>query len=148
MAVALLDSSALIAYILDGDTLHTSATKAVESMMSAGSRLAMSAVTWTEVTYGMLLDRLPEDALVEFVEDFGIDALPVDGYVAERAAELQKAYRDTGCGPSWPRLRTPDALILATADVEGDVTTVIAGDRQWATVPGVSADVVILSESG
>lgn len=148
MGLALLDSSALVAYVQDGDTLHASATEVIESTVRGGTGLVVSSVTWTEVLHGALIGRVPEGAVVEFVDDFGIDALPVDGYVAERAADLQMAYRHTRKRAPWPRLRTPDALILATAETYDDVTTVIAGDRQWANVPGLSVEVLTLRERG
>jgi predicted nucleic acid-binding protein len=138
VAVALLDSPAVVAYLVEGDALHGSAADAIESTMRSGTSLAISAVTWSETLHGALLGHFPEEHLREFVEDFGIAILGVDVEVAEQAAALQKAYRRTG------RLRTPDALILGTSLAYGDVEKVICGDEQWAKVPGVRAEVVRL----
>ncbi len=147
MAVALLDSSALVAYLIAGDTLHTAAAREIETSVRAGRRLAISAVTWSEVLHGALLGHLPETALRELVADFGVAILAADERVAERAATLQRAYRETRKRAPRPRLRTPDALILATASVYEDVDQVICGDEKWAKVPDVEADVVLLDET-
>ncbi len=147
MAVALVDSSAIIAYLVEDDALHEGAVRAIESAMRGGKSLAMSAVTWSETLHGALLGYLPEAALREFAGDFGIEVLDVDVDVAEQAAALQKAYRDTSTREPRPKLRTPDALILATSLVYRDVDTVIGGDAKWTKIPGVEAEIALLETS-
>jgi predicted nucleic acid-binding protein len=146
VAVTLLDSSAVVAYMVEGDTLHESAAHAIESAVRGGASLAISAVTWSEVLHGALLGYFPEEAVRELAADFGIAVLAVDAAVAEAAAALQKEYRETSIAEPRPRLRTPDALILATAEVYADVDSVICGDEKWANVPGVSTEIVLLRE--
>ena len=146
MAVALLDSSAVVAYLIEGDSLHAEAVQAIESTVSAGTSLAISAVTWSEVLHGSLLGHLPEGELREFIRDFGIAILDVDVDVAERAAALQNGYRQTGTTEPRPKLRTPDALILATSVVYAEVEIVICGDGKWTKVPGVDAQVLLIDE--
>jgi predicted nucleic acid-binding protein len=146
VALALVDSSAIVAYIVDGDALHKDAVDAVESAVRNGRPLSMSVVTWSEVLHGALLGYYPENAIREFAEDFGIAVVPVDVEVAEQAAALQAAYRETSMHKPRPRLRTPDALILATSVVHESIDTVICGDEKWAKVPGVNGDIVLLAE--
>lgn len=146
MAVALLDSSAVVAYLIEGDALHDDAVQAIESAVSAGTALAISAVTWSEVLNGALLGYLPEDELREFVADFGIEILDVDVDVAEQGAALQKAYRQTSKKEPRPKLRTPDALILATSVVYSDVEIVVCGDEKWTKIPGVDAEIILIDE--
>lgn len=146
MAVALLDSSAVVAYLVEGDTLHADAVQAIESTVSAGTSLAISAVTWSEVLNGSLLGYLPEDELRELIADFGIEILGVDEDVAEQAAVLQNAYRQTSKKEPRPKLRTPDALILASSVVYSEVEIVICGDGKWTKVPGVDAEIVLIEE--
>lgn len=148
MAVALVDSSAVIGYLLEEDGLHPSAVEAIEATMLAGNSLAMSAVTWSETLHGALLGYFPEAELRELLADFGIQILAVDADVAEQAATLQKAYRETSAGEPRPRLRTPDAVILATSLVYADIDVVIGRDAKWTKVPGVEARVVLLEEAG
>jgi len=116
--------------------------------MVAGNSLAMSAVTWSETLHGALLGYYPEAELRELVADFGIEILDVDVKVAEQAAALQKAYRETSTKEPRPKLRTPDALILATSLVYADVEIVLGGDEKWTKVPGVDAQIVLLDEDG
>ena len=148
MAVALTDGSAIIAYLVEDDALHDSAVRAIETAMRSGKSLAMSAVTWSETLHGALLGYVPEAELREFVRDFGIEVLDVDVDVAEQGAALQKAYRDTSSKEPRPRLRAPDALILATSLVYGDIDTVICGDEKWTKVPGVAAEIAVLAANG
>lgn len=147
MAVALVDSSALIGYLLKEDALHGSAVEAIEAAMVAGNSLAMSAVTWSETLHGALLGYFPEAELRELVADFGIEIVAVDAEVAEQAAALQRAYRDTSAKEPRPKLRTPDALILATSLVYADIDRVIGGGEKWTNVPGVEAEIVLLEEA-
>lgn len=146
MAIALLDSSAVIAYLVEDDALHADGVEAIESVMRHGTSLAMSAVTWSETLHGALLGHLPEASLRELVEDFGIAILAVDADVAEQAAALQRAYRDTSQQAPRPGLRTPDALILATSLVYAGIEALIGGDEKWTKVPGITAEIVLLAE--
>jgi predicted nucleic acid-binding protein len=147
VAVALVDSSAVIAYLVEDDALHSSSVEAIETTMLAGNSLAMSAATWSETLHGALLGYFPEAELRELVADFGIEILAVDADVAEQAAALQKAYRETSAKEPRSKLRTPDALILATSLVYADIDVVIGGDEKWTKVPGVEAEIVLLEEA-
>lgn len=144
MGLTLLDSSAVIAFLVMRDALRMSAIRAVDEALHRGDNLAMSVVTWNETLLGAHLGHLPEVVLREFVVDFGVRLLAVEIEAAQRAAELQYAYRRTRNRAPWPRLRTPDALILATADVRTDIEWVVAGDEQWPKVPGVDAEIMLL----
>ncbi|MCW3005081.1 MAG: PilT protein domain protein [Conexibacter sp.] len=138
MGVALLDTSAVIAYLYGDDGLHPGATIAIEEAVAEGTTLAISAITWAE-----LLNGPDQEVVRDFVRDVGITILPVDGRVAERAAALQAGYAKRGRRHDRPRLRLPDALILATANAY-DIDVVIGGDAQWPKVPGVAATVMLL----
>jgi predicted nucleic acid-binding protein len=144
MGLTLLDSSAVIAFLDLSDTLRPSAGGAIDDALDRGDNLAMSVVTWNETLLGSHLGHVPEPVLREFVVDFNVRLLSVEVQTAERAAELQYAYRQTRTRAPWPRLRTPDALILATGDLRQDVEHVVAGDEQWTKVPGVEAEIVLL----
>jgi predicted nucleic acid-binding protein len=144
MGVALLDSSAAIAYIDEGDSLHDHAAAAIESTVSIGSTLAISVVTWSELLHGAVLGHHPEAAIREFALDFGVDIIDVDRDTAEHAMALQAAYNATGKKGEQRKLRTPDALILATYMQYLDIDSVICGDEQWTKVPGIGPDVVTL----
>ena len=144
MVVTLLDSSAVVAYLVNDDALHKAAVQTIESAMRVGTSLAISAVTWSELLHGALLGYFPENVLREFLEDFGIAVLAADLAVAEQAAVLQKGYRDSTRRRQQAKLRTPDALILATSLSYPDAGAIIGGDAQWTKVPGLKADIILL----
>lgn len=144
MALALLDSSAVIAYIDRGDALHDAATAAIEGAVRSGRTLVISVIAWSELLHGAVLGHHPEVAVRELVEDFGIDVLDADRGTAEHAMALQAAYYATGRKGEQRRLRTPDALILATHKQHPDIETIICGDEQWTKVPGIEPGVVQL----
>ncbi len=146
MAVALLDSSALIAFLDGDDALHPSAVTVIEELLRAGTRLAISAVTWAEVLNGAYQGHHDERIVRGFVADLGVSILPVDAEVAEHAAFLQSRYAASGSRRETPRLRTPDALILATASLLDTVQTVVCGDGKWRNVPGIAVEIALLHE--
>jgi predicted nucleic acid-binding protein len=144
MAVALLDSSAVIAYLDGSDALHDAAASAIESAVGAGSTLALSVVAWSELLHGAVLGHHPEAVVREFVEDFGVDILAVDRDTAEHAAALQAGYHAAGKKGEQRNLRTPDALILAAYLQHREIGEVICGDEQWTKVPGLGPDAITL----
>lgn len=146
MGVALLDSSAVVAYLYADDVLHQGAVEAIESAVRGGAPLAISAVSWAELLGGEHHGHQEQDVVRALVREFGIAIVAVDADVAEQAAALQGAYARTGRGRDRPRLRTPDALILATAVVHKDIDTVICGDAKWPKVPGVPAQIELFRE--
>ncbi|HVE68548.1 MAG TPA: PIN domain-containing protein [Solirubrobacteraceae bacterium] len=146
MGLALLDSSSVVGYLDADDLLHDDAVAKVEGAVRAGSGLAISAITWTELLHGAAVGHRAERAIRELATDLGIAILPVDTAVAERAAALQGEYARRSPAGRARRLKTPDALILATADVAADVDTVICGDDRWPKVPGARPQIVLVRE--
>jgi hypothetical protein len=74
---------------------HDDAVAAIESTVSVGSTLAISAVTWSELLHGAVLRHHPEEAIRELVEDFGVDIVDVDRGTANHAMTLQAVYNAT-----------------------------------------------------
>jgi len=146
VGVALLDSSAVIAYLSGDDALHRDAVPAIERAVVDGATLAISAVTWSELLHGAHRGHGDEETFRGFVTEFGVAILAVDVHVAERSAALQSAYASTGSRRPAPKLRTPDALILATANRYDDIDTVICGDAKWPSVRGVNAEINLMQE--
>jgi predicted nucleic acid-binding protein len=146
VGIALLDSSAVIAYLYSDDRLHDDAVDAIETAVRAGSALAISAVSWAQLLNGADIGHREQKVLRAFVVEMGVDVHTVDADVAERAADLQGAYARTGRGRDRPRRLTPDALILAGAVVHPDVDTIICGDAKWPKVPGITARIRLLRE--
>jgi predicted nucleic acid-binding protein len=82
------------------------------------------------------------------VADLGISILAIDAAVAERAAFLQAQHARSAGKRDPPRLRTPDALILATASLSEQVDTVVCGDVTWRNVAGLSVEIELLRPTG
>lgn len=132
MGVALLDSSVVVAFLVGDDALHDAADAALRKV-AREHVLAISTVTVAELLTGAKLGHHDEAIVRRFVAEVVGSRLAVDEQVAERAAELRAANR---------ALRTPDALILATADLQADV--VVTGDARWAKMRGIGCAVVTL----
>ena len=97
---------------------------------SSGSRAWISRMVWIEVLSKGSVPSL-RDATA-FLGGFGIDEL--DAEIAERAAALRRER---------PRLRSPDAVILATAHVRGRVL-VTRNTRDFpAAMPGIRVPYIL-----
>ncbi|MHB8492529.1 MAG: PIN domain-containing protein [Solirubrobacteraceae bacterium] len=133
MAVVLLDSVAVVAYLDATNAFHRAADEAI-SAAAGEHRLIASAINYAEVLTGAKLGHRDEEIVRGFFADLVAEIVPVDREVAERAAELRGARRS---------VRLPDALVLATADLYADV--LIGADAQWAKVKGLSCELHTLT---
>ena len=133
MAVVL-DSDAVLAFLDRADALHDAADEAIRELLGK-DRLLASAVTYAEVLTGARLGRHDEKRVRGFFADLISEILPVDAKVADRAADLRARRKS---------LRMPDALILATADLQPEVDLVVTGDRRAAKISGLSFKVRFL----
>lgn len=120
MGAVVLDASVVIALIDPGDALHEGAVLAVSSAQDEGHRFVLPASVLAEVLVGAVaggeLDRVRRLVL----DAFG-PVRPLDEAVSAAAAVRRSRH---------PGLRLPDALVLATADVDG-AELVLTGDRRW-----------------
>ncbi|HEX5761803.1 MAG TPA: PIN domain-containing protein [Solirubrobacterales bacterium] len=130
MAVVL-DSDAVIGFLDRGDALHAAAEAVVREYAARGPLLA-SVVTYAEVLTGARLGYQEESLVEGFFADLISTLLPVDEQVADRAAQLRAESRS---------LRMPDALILASADLEPEADLLVSGDLAAAKVKGIACDV-------
>ena len=105
---------------------------AIEREVEQRRGLAMSAIAWSEVLTGTGTKGPGRAAADDLVRDARIRILPVDREIAEAAAQLRA------------RFGTPDALILATADLHDDVERVLTADGAWrkARLAGATVEVV------
>jgi predicted nucleic acid-binding protein len=115
----------VIALFSEGDTHHWNVRTRLDALERDNQRFAMSAVSIAELRSDRDLTRRERTA--EFADRLGDGGvIPVDRTVAEHAGELRRARRT---------LRTPDALIAATAAVVG-AETLLTTDRAMARLPG------------
>jgi predicted nucleic acid-binding protein len=132
VGTVLLDSSAIVGFLQPDDALHAAANAEIGKTVRAGDYLAISAVTWTEILTGAALGHREEATVRGFVADFGVEILPVDRAVAERAAQIRGRHVErVAGGRRRSTVAPPDALILATADAHPHVDRVMGGDARW-----------------
>ena len=133
MAVVL-DSDAVVGFLDRNDALHDAADKAIRDLLGK-DRLLASVVTYAEVLTGARLGRHDEHEVKGFFSDLISEVLPVDVDVADMAADLRSRRKS---------LRMPDAMILATAQIQPEVGLVLTGDQEAAKVRGLTYKVQLL----
>lgn len=133
MAVVL-DSDAVVGFLDRNDALHDAADRAIRDLLGK-DRLLASVVTYAEVLTGARLGRHDEHGVRGFFSDLISEVLPVDVDVADMAADLRSRRRS---------LRMPDAMILATAQIQPEVGLVLTGDQEAAKVRGLTCKVQLL----
>jgi predicted nucleic acid-binding protein len=130
----LLDSTVIVGFLDADDALHEATVARFKEIV--GSQLPVaSVISYAEVMTGVSLGHHPKERVEGFFDTFVKDLLPVEKPVAERASELR------GVRKSLPM---PDALILATADLQPEVETVLCADGDWPKVKGLNCGVELL----
>jgi predicted nucleic acid-binding protein len=129
-----LDSDAVVGFLDRNDALHASADTAIRDL-AGRERLLVSAVTYAEVLTGARLGHHDEKRVKGFFRDLISDVLPVDEHVADVAADLRARRKS---------LRMPDAMILATAEIQPEVGLVLTGDLEATRVRGLTCKVQLL----
>lgn len=133
MAVVL-DSGVVVGFLDRQDALYDAADAAVRELIQ-GNRLFASVVTYAEVLTGARMGHHNEDDVAGFFAGLLSAILPVDIAVADKAADLRSRFKS---------LRMPDALILATAEMDPEVDLIVTGDRQLTRVSGLRVGVRLL----
>lgn len=129
MAAVVLDASVVIGALDATDSHYPSARAAITARRLAGDDLRVPASVWSEVLVGAFRQGRASEAERQ-VRVFAGAPRPVDREVAVATARLRALH---------PALRLPDALVLATAEV--DDADVLTADRRWSAY---SARVTVL----
>lgn len=123
MGLTVIDAGVLIGFLDSADAHHEAARDAFESAAEIGDTIALPASAFAEGLVAPV--RRGDEAVLavrSFVERFPINVIPLDDVIAEAAARLR--------GRLGQRLRLPDALVIATAQViEAD--RLITTDHRW-----------------
>lgn len=133
MGIALLDSNTIIGFLDADDLLHQAADAALREAATEHV-FAASVVTVAELFTGAKLGHHDEATVRRFFAQAISRRIPLDEPAAERAAELRAAHK---------ALKMPDALILATADLNADV--VLTGDVGWTKVSGLACELRLIT---
>ncbi len=118
MALIVLDASVVIALLDPADALHSAATNAL--IRHAGDDLKVPASAYSECLVGHARRghvQVAKSAIASLL----VDIVPITDSIAQDAAELQARH---------PKLRLPDALVVATGAVLG-ADRVLTGDAAW-----------------
>jgi predicted nucleic acid-binding protein len=135
VGLILLDSTVIVGFLDTDDALHHPAVTRLREIVHSHQMVA-SAISYAEVMTGVSLGHHRRESVDGFFDVLVKEILPVEKRVADRAAELRGARKS---------LAMPDALILATADLESEIETALCADRGWPKVPGVRCEVELLS---
>ncbi len=115
-----LDANILIDALLE----HDPARREMKRIAASGARMWISRMAWIEVL-SKGSDMIVRDAL-QFLGRFGLDE--IDDEISHRAAALRRER---------PRLKSPDAIILATAQIRGRVLVTRNTKDFPAEMPGI-----------
>ena len=118
MGLILLDSTVIVGFLDADDALHE-ATVARFKEIVGSHPLVASVISYAEVMTGVSLGHHSPAGVNGFFDALVKELLPVDRVVAARAATLRGRRKS---------LSMPDALILATADLEPEIQTVLCAD--------------------
>lgn len=130
MGIALLDSNTVVGFLDADDPLHGAADSAVRATATEHA-FVVSVVTVAELLTGAKLGHHDEATVRRFFEQVVGHRIPLDEPTAERAAELRAAHR---------ALQMPDALILATGDLNADL--VLTADERMLQTPRLSCHIL------
>jgi predicted nucleic acid-binding protein len=121
VALVVLDTSIVIAFLDPNDALHEAAVQALADRQY--DELIVPASAYAEMLVGPYRSGAKAVAAFEsFLADFAIRIEPITATIARAAARLRGRSKS---------LRLPDALVLATADELG-AEMVLTGDASWA----------------
>lgn len=121
-----LDANILIDALLD----HRPAQREIKRIADSGARMWISRVAWIEVL-SKGNDGIVRAAL-QFLGRFGLDE--IDDEISYRAAALRRER---------PRLKSPDAIILATAQIRGRILVTRNTKDFPAEMPGVRVPYIL-----
>lgn len=138
MGLILLDSTVIVGFLDADDALHEVAVARFKEIANSHPLVA-SVISYAEVMTGVSLGHHPQQKVEGFFEALVKDLFPVDRTVAARAALLRGKRKS---------LSMPDALILATADLQSEIETVLCADGDWPKVKGLSCEVELLTVAG
>jgi predicted nucleic acid-binding protein len=126
-----LDSSVVIGFLDRSDDLHGAADETIRNLL-ASQRLFVSVITYAEVLTGARFGHHDEEHVVGFFDDLVTSIVPVDVEIGDCAARLRARTKS---------LAMPDALIAATAEINGEVELLASGDGDIAKVKGLDCPV-------
>jgi predicted nucleic acid-binding protein len=121
----------VIGFLDRSDGLHEAADEAIRELL-VSHRLFVSVITYAEVLTGARLGHHDEEQVAGFFTDLISTVVPVDVEIGDCAARLRSQSK---------ALTMPDALIAATAEINGEVEFLVSGDGDLAKAKGLGCPV-------
>ena len=126
MGLIVVDAGVLIAILDASDAHHSAARDAVRSALSSGATLVLPASAYAEVLVAPLRRGEDSSAIVDsLIDTLPAAVQPITRPIARAAARLRAQH--------GPRLRLPDALVVATA-LDLAAERLMTTDRRWPNV--------------
>ncbi len=134
----LLDTSVFIYYLEEVEPYCFLAEEIFNDVIDTNIIGFLSAISVTEfVTKPLATGKVAEvERFKRFLSSLSIQVLTVTYEIAERAGKLRSQY---------PSIRTPDALIVATA-LEGDCNIFVTNDKNLKKLEVCGLNVIVLED--
>jgi len=129
-----LDSSVVVGFLDRSDELHDAADETIREILTS-HRLFVSVITYAEVLTGARLGHHDEEQVIGFFTDLISTVVPVDIEIGDCAARLRAESK---------ALAMPDALIAATAEINGEIELLVSGDGDVAKAKGLGCPVRLI----
>lgn len=126
MALTVVDAGVVIAVLDAADTHHAAAVAALSHAHASGETVVLPASAYSEVLVAPFRRNGKSAAIVDsFLDTMPANLQPITREIARAAAKLRAQH--------GPRLRLPDALVIATA-LELSADRLLTTDRHWPDV--------------
>lgn len=123
MALTVVDAGVVIAVLDAADSHHAASVDAVRRAIASGESLVLPVSAYAEVLVAPFRRNLESAAVVDsFIDALPATVQPITREIARMAAQLRAQH--------GPRLRLPDALVVATA-LELSADRLLTTDRRW-----------------
>lgn len=136
MGLTVIDAGVLIGFLDESDAHHKSSTRAFESARREGEVVIPASALAESMVAPAKHGDASLDAVREFVERLPLGVAQLDAEVAIIAAQVRARF--------GPRLKLPDALVIATAiNLEADL--LVTTDRGWPSNAKLGFEGVIVT---
>jgi predicted nucleic acid-binding protein len=136
MGLTVIDAGVLIGFLDESDAHHSSSTREFESARRQGEVVIPASALAESMVAPAKHGDASLDAVREFVERLPLGVAQLDAEVAIIAAQVRARF--------GPRLKLPDALVIATA-INWEADVLVTTDRGWPSNTTLGFEGVIVT---